>query len=187
MQSESGISDDELAAINAYWRAANYLTVGQIYLQANALLREPLAPAHIKPRLLGHWGTSPGLSLLYVHLNRIIRSRGVDVLYLAGPGHGGPAMLANVWLEGTYSEVYPEVPRDAAGMLRLFRQFSTPGGVPSHVGPGTPGSIHEGGELGYVLAHAFGAAFDNPELVAVAVVGDGEAETGPLAGAWRGT
>jgi xylulose-5-phosphate/fructose-6-phosphate phosphoketolase len=180
------LTEDELRDLHDWWRAANYLTVGQIYLQANALLREPLAPAHVKPRLLGHWGTSPGLSLLYVHLNRIIRARGVDVLYLAGPGHGGPAMLANVWLEGTYSEIYPEVPRDAGGMLRLFRQFSTPGGVPSHVGPGTPGSIHEGGELGYVLAHAFGAAFDNPDLVAVAVVGDGEAETGPLEGSWKG-
>jgi xylulose-5-phosphate/fructose-6-phosphate phosphoketolase len=182
----SDLSEDELRDIHDWWRAANYLTVGQIYLQANALLREPLAPAHIKPRLLGHWGTSPGLSLLYVHLNRVIRSRGVDVLYLTGPGHGGPAILANVWLEGTYSEVYPEVSRDGGGMLRLFRQFSTPGGVPSHVSAATPGSIHEGGELGYVLAHAFGAAFDNPDLVAVAVVGDGEAETGPLEGAWKG-
>jgi xylulose-5-phosphate/fructose-6-phosphate phosphoketolase len=182
----SDLSEDELRDIHDWWRAANYLTVGQIYLQANPLLREPLAPAHIKPRLLGHWGTSPGLSLVYVHLNRILRARGVDLLYLAGPGHGGPAILANVWLEGTYSEIYPEVSRDAWGMLRLFRQFSTPGGVPSHVAAPTPGSIHEGGELGYVLAHAFGAAFDNPDLVAVAVVGDGEAETGPLEGSWKG-
>jgi xylulose-5-phosphate/fructose-6-phosphate phosphoketolase len=180
------LTDRELVEIDAWWRAANYLTVGQIFLQANPLLREPLAPAHIKPRLLGHWGTSPGLSLVYAHLNRVIRSRDDRVLFLAGPGHGGPAVLANVWLEGVYSEVYPAVSRDGAGMLRLFRQFSTPGGVPSHVSPPTPGSIHEGGELGYVLAHAFGAVFDNPDLVAVAVVGDGEAETGPLEGSWKG-
>jgi xylulose-5-phosphate/fructose-6-phosphate phosphoketolase len=173
-------------AIHDWWRAANYLTVGQIYLLSNPLLTEPLRPEHIKPRLLGHWGTSPGLSLIYAHLNRVIRERDVDVLYLAGPGHGGPAMLASVWLEGTYEEVYPHVTRDRDGMLRLFRQFSTPGGVPSHVGPPTPGSIHEGGELGYVLTHAFGAVFDHPGLVAVAVVGDGEAETGPLEGSWKG-
>ncbi len=180
------ISDRELDDVDAWWRAANYLTVGQIFLLANPLLKEPLAPGHVKPRLLGHWGTSPGLNLIYAHLNRIIRTRGERVIFLAGPGHGGPAVLASVWLEGTYSQVYPEVPRDGGGMLRLFRQFSTPGGVPSHVSPPTPGSIHEGGELGYVLAHAFGAAFDNPELVAVAVVGDGEAETGPLEGSWKG-
>jgi len=180
------IDDDELQAIDAYWRAANYLTVGQIYLRANPLLREPLRVEHVKPRLLGHWGTSPGLSLIYAHLNRVIRRDALDVLYLAGPGHGGPAILANVYLEGAYSEVYPEVTADEAGMARLFRQFSTPGGVPSHVGPSTPGSIHEGGELGYVLAHAFGAVFDNPELLAVAVVGDGEAETSPLEGSWKG-
>ncbi|HEX4448080.1 MAG TPA: phosphoketolase family protein, partial [Polyangiaceae bacterium] len=179
-------SDRELADVDTWWRAANYLTVGQIYLQANPLLHEPLSPGHIKPRLLGHWGTSPGLSLVYAHLNRLIRARGESVLFLAGPGHGGPAVLANVWLEGTYTDVYPQVPRDGGGMLRLFRQFSTPGGVPSHVSPPTPGSIHEGGELGYVLAHAFGAVFDNPHLVAVAVVGDGEAETGPLEGSWKG-
>jgi xylulose-5-phosphate/fructose-6-phosphate phosphoketolase len=179
------LSTEQLGAIHAYWRAANYLTVGQIYLQENALLREPLRAEHIKPRLLGHWGTSPGLSLIYAHLNRIIVEQGANVLFLAGPGHGGPAVLANVYLEGTYSEVYPQVSRDAAGMRLLFRQFSTPGGVPSHVGAPTPGSIHEGGELGYVLVHAFGAAFDNPDLVAVAVVGDGEAETGPLAGSWK--
>jgi xylulose-5-phosphate/fructose-6-phosphate phosphoketolase len=179
------LSTEQLGAIHAYWRAANYLTVGQIYLQENALLREPLRPEHIKPRLLGHWGTSPGLSLIYAHLNRIIVEQDANVLFLAGPGHGGPAVLANVYLEGTYSEVYPHVTRDAAGMRLLFRQFSTPGGVPSHVGAPTPGSIHEGGELGYVLVHAFGAAFDNPDLVAVAVVGDGEAETGPLAGSWK--
>jgi len=178
--------DDELLAIDAYWRAANYLTVGQIYLLANPLLREPLRREHIKPRLLGHWGTSPGLSLIYAHVNRIIRRHELDVIYLAGPGHGGPAVLANVYLEGTYSEIYPLVTQDVAGMTRLFRQFSTPGGVPSHVGPTTPGSIHEGGELGYVLSHAFGAVFDNPDLVAVAVVGDGEAETSPLEGSWKG-
>jgi xylulose-5-phosphate/fructose-6-phosphate phosphoketolase len=175
-----------LEAIDAYWRAANYLTVGQIYLKENPLLREPLRPAHIKPRLLGHWGTSPGLSLVYVHLNRLIREADANVIYLAGPGHGGPAILANVYLEGTYSEVYPDVSPDVAGMRRLFRQFSTPGGVPSHVSVPTPGSIHEGGELGYVLVHAFGAAFDNPDLLVVAVVGDGEAETGPLEGSWKG-
>jgi len=177
---------DELQRLDAYWRAANYLTVGQIYLLGNALLREPLRAEHIKPRLLGHWGTSPGQSLLYVHLNRLIRQHDCNVIYLSGPGHGGPAVLANVYLEGTYSEVYPHVTQDAQGIERLFRQFSTPGGVPSHVGPSTPGSIHEGGELGYVLAHAFGAVFDNPDLIAVAVVGDGEAETGPLEGSWKG-
>jgi xylulose-5-phosphate/fructose-6-phosphate phosphoketolase len=179
-------SDDELEAIDAYWRAANYLTVGQIYLMANPLLREPLRPEHIKPRLLGHWGTSPGLNLIYAHLNRVIRHRDLDAMLLVGPGHGGPAIVANVYLEGTYSETYPAVSQDERGMERLFRQFSTPGGVPSHVGPQTPGSIHEGGELGYVLAHAFGAVFDNPDLIAVAVVGDGEAETGPLEGSWKG-
>jgi xylulose-5-phosphate/fructose-6-phosphate phosphoketolase len=180
------ISTDELRALDAYFRAANYLTVGQIYLQANPLLREPLRPEHIKPRLLGHWGTSPGLNLVYAHLNRLIRERDVNAIFLAGPGHGGPAVLANVYLEGTYSEVYPDVAQDAEGMRRFFRQFSTPGGVPSHVSPPTPGSIHEGGELGYVLTHAFGAVFDNPDLLAVAVVGDGEAETGPLEGSWKG-
>ncbi|MBS1118208.1 MAG: phosphoketolase family protein [Deltaproteobacteria bacterium] len=180
------IRDDELEALDAYWRAANYLTVGQIYLLANPLLREPLRAEHVKPRLLGHWGTSPGLSLLYAHLNRVIRLHDLDVIYLAGPGHGGPAIVANVYLEGTYSEIYPEVTRDVRGMTRLFRQFSTPGGIPSHVGPTTPGSIHEGGELGYVLTHAFGAVFDQPNLIAVAVVGDGEAETSPLEGSWKG-
>ena len=173
--------------LHAYWRAANYLTVGQIYLQDNPLLREPLKPEHIKPRLLGHWGTSPGLGFIYVHLNRLIRDTDANVIYLAGPGHGGPAIVANVYLEGTYSEIYPEVSRDVDGMYRLFRQFSTPGGIPSHVSVPTPGSIHEGGELGYVLVHAFGAAFDNPDLIAVAVVGDGEAETAPLEGGWKGT
>ncbi|HEY3043858.1 MAG TPA: phosphoketolase family protein, partial [Vicinamibacterales bacterium] len=171
--------------LDAYWRAANYLTVGQIYLQDNPLLREPLRRDHIKPRLLGHWGTSPGLSFIYAHLNRLIIETDADVIYLAGPGHGGPAVLANVYLEGSYSEIYPDVSQDAEGMHRLFRQFSSPGGVPSHVSVPTPGSIHEGGELGYVLAHGFGAAFDNPELLVAAVVGDGEAETGPLAGSWE--
>jgi len=180
------LDEAEIQAIDAYWRAANYLTVGQIFLLANPLLREPLRAEHVKPRLLGHWGTSPGLNLIYAHLNRVIRRDDLDMIFLAGPGHGGPAILANVYLEGTYSEIYPEVTEDEAGMTKLFRQFSTPGGVPSHVGPTTPGSIHEGGELGYVLTHAFGAVFDNPELIAVAVVGDGEAETGPLEGSWKG-
>jgi xylulose-5-phosphate/fructose-6-phosphate phosphoketolase len=180
------MTDEELDDIDAYWRAANYLTVGQIYLKDNPLLREPLRPEHIKPRLLGHWGTSPGLSLVYAHMNRAIRARDLDAIFLAGPGHGGPAVVANVYLEGTYSEIYPSIASDLAGMRSLFRQFSTPGGVPSHVGPATPGSIHEGGELGYVLTHAFGAVFDNPELLAIAVVGDGEAETSPLEGSWKG-
>ena len=181
------LSPEMLDKMQRYWQAANYLTVGQIYLQANPLLREPLRPEHIKPRLLGHWGTSPGLSFIYVHLNRLINEHDVDMIYLAGPGHGGPAIVANVYLEGTYSEIYPEITQDIAGMRRLFRQFSTPGGIPSHVSVTTPGSIHEGGELGYVLTHAFGAAFDNPDLIVVAVVGDGEAETGPLMGSWQGT
>src|ERR671914_816213 len=182
---EGPLSAAQLAGIQRYWQAANYLTIGQIYLQDNPLLREPLDPSHIKPRLLGHWGASPGLSLIYVHLNRLIQERGAEVIYLAGPGHGGPAVLANAYLEGTYSEVYPDVSQDAAGMRRLFRQFSTPGGVPSHVSVPTPGSINEGGELGYVLAHAFGAAFDNPDLLVVAVVGDGEAGAGAPAGSWE--
>jgi xylulose-5-phosphate/fructose-6-phosphate phosphoketolase len=179
------LSSEQLQQMDAYWRAANYLSVGQIYLLDNPLLREPLNPEHVKPRLLGHWGTTPGLNFIYVHLNRAIRERDLDVLYVAGPGHGGPALVANVWLEGTYSEVYPAVSQDAPGMQRLFKQFSFPGGIPSHVAPETPGSIHEGGELGYSLAHAFGAAFDNPELVVACVVGDGEAETGALAAAWH--
>ncbi|OHV09698.1 phosphoketolase [Kushneria phosphatilytica] len=180
------LDDATLQHIDRWWRAANYLTVGQIYLQANPLLRESLEPEHIKPRLLGHWGTSPGLNLIYAHLNEQIRARDLNMIYLAGPGHGGPALLANVWLEGSYSEHFPQVTRDGAGMRQLFRQFSTPGGVPSHVSVPTPGSIHEGGELGYVLVHAFGAVFDNPDLIATAVVGDGEAETGPLEGSWKG-
>jgi xylulose-5-phosphate/fructose-6-phosphate phosphoketolase len=180
------LSEAELDGLLAYWEAANYLTVAQIYLQGNPLLREPLRPEHVKPRLLGHWGTSPGLNLVYAQLNRLIRETGDDVLFVAGPGHGGPAVVANVYLEGTYSEVYPEVSRDAAGLLRLVRQFSTPGGIPSHVSVPTPGSIHEGGELGYALVHAFGAAFDNPGLLVACVIGDGEAETGPLEGSWKG-
>jgi xylulose-5-phosphate/fructose-6-phosphate phosphoketolase len=175
-----------LYRMDAWWRAANYLNIGQIYLMANPLLREPLKVEHIKPRLLGHWGTSPGLNLIYVHLNRLIQRDDLNVIYMAGPGHGGPAIIANVYLEGTYTEYYPEVTRDETGMLRLFRQFSTPGGVPSHVSAPTPGSIHEGGELGYVLVHAFGAVFDNPDLIVAAVIGDGEAETGPLEGSWKG-
>ena len=180
------LTDDELASVDAWWRANNYLTVGQIYLQANPLLREPLSSEHIKPRLLGHWGTSPGLSMLYVHASRLIQRTGQQMMYLAGPGHGGPALVAAGYLEGTYSERYPMVGRDEPGLQRLFRQFSSPGGIPSHVSVTTPGSIHEGGELGYVLVHAFGAVMDNPDLIALAVVGDGEAETGPLEGSWKG-
>jgi xylulose-5-phosphate/fructose-6-phosphate phosphoketolase len=179
------LNQTQLQLIDAYWRAANYLSVGQIYLLANPLLREPLRLEHIKPRLLGHWGTSPGLNLIYAHLNRIIKAHDLNVLYIAGPGHGGPALVANTYLEGTYSEVYPSVSQDEAGLNKLFKQFSFPGGVPSHVAPETPGSIHEGGELGYSLVHAFGAVFDNPDLIACCVVGDGEAETGPLAASWH--
>ena len=174
-----------LRGIDAYWRAANYLSVGQIYLLDNPLLRKPLGLEHIKPRLLGHWGTSPGLNFVYAHMNRAIRAHDLEAMYVIGPGHGGPAIVANSWLEGTYTEVYPQVTRDEAGMKRLFRQFSFPGGIPSHVAPETPGSIHEGGELGYALAHAYGAAFDNPDLLVCCVVGDGEAETGPLAASWH--
>jgi xylulose-5-phosphate/fructose-6-phosphate phosphoketolase len=176
-----------LRQMGRYWDAANYLTVAQIYLSENPLLREPLRPEHIKPRLLGHWGTSPGLGLIYVHLNRLISERGANVIYLTGPGHGGPTLVALAYLEGAYSEVYPEVSQDLAGLRHLCRRFSAPGGIPSHVTVHTPGSINEGGELGYVLAHAFGAAFDNPDLIVAAVIGDGEAESGPLAGAWQGT
>jgi xylulose-5-phosphate/fructose-6-phosphate phosphoketolase len=179
------LSDDELALIDAYWRAANYLSVGQIYLLDNPLLREPLRPEHIKPRLLGHWGTTPGLNLLYAHMNRVIRARDLDAIYVTGPGHGGPGLVANTYLEGTYSEVYSRVSQDDDGMRALFRQFSFPGGIPSHVAPETPGSIHEGGELGYALVHAYGAAFDNPDLLVLCVVGDGESETGPLAASWH--
>ncbi len=179
------LSIEALQRMDAWWRAANYLSVGQIYLLDNPLLREPLTLAHVKPRLLGHWGTTPGLNFLYVHLNRVINKHDLDVLYVAGPGHGGPALVANTWLEGSYSEFYPNIRRDAEGMRQLFRQFSFPGGVGSHVTAETPGSIHEGGELGYALSHAYGAAFDNPELIVACVVGDGEAETGPLAAAWH--
>jgi xylulose-5-phosphate/fructose-6-phosphate phosphoketolase len=179
-------SDAELEGLMAYWETANYLTVAQIYLQDNPLLREPLGPEHIKPRLLGHWGTSPGHNLVYAHLNRLIRSTDAAVLYVAGPGHGGPAVVANVYLEGTYSEIYPQVSADTDGLRRLVRQFSTPGGIPSHVSVPTPGSIHEGGELGYALVHSFGAAFDHPELLVACVIGDGEAETAPLEGSWKG-
>jgi xylulose-5-phosphate/fructose-6-phosphate phosphoketolase len=174
-----------LERMDAYWRAANYLTVGQIYLYANPLLRQPLELADVKPRLLGHWGTTPGLNFIYVHLNRIIRERGVPMIYVTGPGHGGPGIVANTYLEGTYSELYPDVTQDEAGLAKLFRQFSFPGGIPSHTAAEVPGSINEGGELGYCLAHAFGAAFDNPELIVACVVGDGEAETGALAASWH--
>ncbi|MFK4826138.1 phosphoketolase [Paenochrobactrum sp. BZR 588] len=179
------LSPEQLKLTDRYWRAANYLSVGQIYLMQNPMLREPLKPEHVKPRLLGHWGTTPGLNFIYVHLNRIIKERNKDVLYVCGPGHGGPGMVANTYLEGTYSETYPDITEDVDGMQKLFRQFSFPGGIPSHVAPETPGSIHEGGELGYALVHAYGAAFDNPDLVVACVVGDGEAETGPLATAWH--
>jgi xylulose-5-phosphate/fructose-6-phosphate phosphoketolase len=179
------LSNKELEAMDSYWRAANYLSVGQIYLYDNPLLRESLDLKHIKPRLLGHWGTTPGLNFIYVHLNRVINKYDLDMIYICGPGHGGPAMVANTYLEGTYSEFYPEVSRDEEGMKKLFTQFSFPGGIPSHAAPETPGSINEGGELGYSLSHAFGAAFDNPDLVVACVVGDGEAETGPLATAWH--
>jgi xylulose-5-phosphate/fructose-6-phosphate phosphoketolase len=184
-QEKKQLSAEEVRLLNAYWRAANYLSVGQIYLFDNPLLRQPLKLAHIKPRLLGHWGTTPGLNFIYVHLNRAIRLRDLNVIYVTGPGHGGPGLVANTYLEGTYSEFYPNITQDEAGMKKLFKQFSFPGGIPSHVAPETPGSINEGGELGYSLAHAYGAVFDNPELLAVCVVGDGEAETGPLAGSWH--
>jgi len=179
------LSPEEERTLHAYWRAANYLSVGQIYLLDNPLLREPLKIEHIKPRLLGHWGTTPGLNFIYAHLNRVIKARELNVLYVTGPGHGGPGLVANTYLEGTYTEVYPHIGRDQEGLRRLFRQFSFPGGIPSHVAPETPGSIHEGGELGYALVHAYGAAFDNPDLVVCCVVGDGEAETGPLAASWH--
>src|SRR5438067_2085647 len=171
--------------LDAYWRAANYLSVGQIYLLDNPLLKEPLKPEHVKTRLLGHWGTTPGLNFIYVHLNRAIVERDLNVIYICGPGHGGPGMVANTYLEGTYTERFPDVTQDAHGLRRLFKQFSFPGGIPSHAAPETPGSINEGGELGYSVAHAFGAAFDNPDLLVACVVGDGEAETGPLATAWH--
>src|SRR5919108_1519481 len=179
------LSKDQLQLLDAYWRAANYLSVGQIYLYDNPLLNKPLSKEHIKSRLLGHWGTAPGLNFIYVHLNRVIKALNLDMIYITGPGHGGPALVANAYLEGTYSEIYPNVSLDEAGMKQLFKQFSFPGGIPSHVAPETPGSINEGGELGYSLSHAYGAVLDNPGLVAACVVGDGEAETGPLATSWH--
>ncbi|MEU4675686.1 phosphoketolase family protein [Micromonospora sp. NPDC023737] len=184
LDAQGPLTEDELRRLDAYWRAANYLTVGQIYLLDNPLLRQPLTPEHLKPRLLGHWGTSPGLNLLYAHLNRAIVAHDLNAMFITGPGHGGPAIVANTWLEGTWSERYHDVGRDEAGMARLFRQFSFPGGIPSHVAAEVPGSIHEGGELGYALSHAYGAAFDHPDLLVACVIGDGEAETGPLAGSW---
>jgi len=183
--SDAALSDEQLRLTDAWWRAANYLSIGQIYLLDNPLLKEPVALQHVKPRLLGHWGTTPGLNFLYVHLNRVIKARDLDMIYVAGPGHGGPGIVANTWLEGTYSEIYPHVAQNARGMQRLFKQFSFPGGIPSHVAPETPGSIHEGGELGYALSHAYGAAFDNPDLIVACVIGDGEAETGPMATSWH--
>src|SRR5205807_8780258 len=179
------LTSDEIRLIDAWWRAANYLSVGQIYLLANPLLREPLRPEHVKPRLLGHWGTTPGLNFIYVHLNRAIKARDLDAIYITGPGHGGPGLVASAYLDGTYTDVYPDIGPDEQGIQRRFRQFSFPGGIPSHVAPETPGSIHEGGELGYSLMHAYGAVLDNPDLLAVCVVGDGEAETGPLATSWH--
>src|ERR1700726_814303 len=177
---------NDFALLDRYWRAANYLSVGQIYLLDNPLLTEPLRVDHIKPRLLGHWGTTPGLNFIYAHLNRAIRASDLNAIYVCGPGHGGPGMVANTYLEGTYSEIYPDISRDADGIRKLFRQFSFPGGIPSHAAPETPGSINEGGELGYSLSHAYGAALDNPGLIVACVIGDGEAETGPLATSWHG-
>ena len=179
------LSKKLLSKINAYWRAANYLSVGQLYLRDNPLLRAPLELSHVKTMLLGHWGTTPGQNFIYVHLNRVIKKYDLDMIYISGPGHGGPALVGNTYLEGTYSEVYPTITQDEDGLKKLFTQFSFPGGIPSHVSPECPGSIHEGGELGYSLSHAFGAAFDNPELIVACVIGDGEAETGPLATAWH--
>ena len=184
-EEDGPLDADLLRKVDAWWRAANYLSVGQTYLYANPLLKEPLKKEHVKPRLVGHWGTTPGLNFIYVHLNRVIKEHDVNMIYIIGPGHGGPGIVANTWLEGTYSEFYPNIPQDEEGMTKLFKQFSFPGGIPSHVAPETPGSIHEGGELGYALSHAYGAAFDNPDLIVAAVVGDGEAETGPLATSWH--
>jgi len=181
----SSLAADELQRMDAYWRAAKYLSVGQIYLLDNPLLKAPLQRLHIKPRLFGQWGTTPGLNFIYVHMNRVIKQYDLDMIFVAGPGHGGPAVVANTYLEGSYSELYPDVSQDEEGMRRLFRQFSFPGGIPSHAAPETPGSINEGGELGYALFHAYGAVFDNPDLIACCVVGDGEAETGPLATSWH--
>lgn len=182
---ECSLTNEELKNIDAYWRATNYLSVGQIYLLDNPLLKEPLTLQHVKRRLLGHWGTTPGLNFIYAHLNRLIKLYDLNMIFMAGPGHGGPGIVANTYLEGTYSELYPDISQDAQGMKRLFKQFSFPGGIPSHAAPETPGSINEGGELGYVLAHAYGAVFDNPDLIACAVIGDGEAETGALATSWH--
>ena len=179
------LSEGQSALMHRYWQAANYLAAAQIYLQSNPLVKSPLKPEDIKPRLLGHWGTCPGLNMIYVHLNRLIKDTGADILFIAGPGHGAPAVLANVYLEGTYSQIYPGITQDENGMQQFFRQFSSPGGVPSHVSADTPGSMHEGGELGYCLAHAAGAVFDNPDLIAACVIGDGEAETAPLEGSWK--
>ncbi|MBT8113573.1 MAG: phosphoketolase, partial [Gammaproteobacteria bacterium] len=179
------LDTEQLNNINSYWCAANYLSVGQIYLLDNPLLKEPLEIQHVKPRLLGHWGTTPGLNFIYAHCNRIIKNHDLNMIYMAGPGHGGPGLVANTWLEGSYSEFYPNITMDAEGMKKLFKQFSFPGGIGSHVTAETPGSIHEGGELGYVVSHAYGAAFDNPNLIVCCVVGDGEAETGPLATSWH--
>src|SRR6266478_2417985 len=179
------VDPELLRKMDAWWRAANYLSIGQTYLYDNPLLKEPLKKEHIKPRLVGHWGTTPGLNFIYVHLNRLIKQRDLNMIYIIGPGHGGPGIVANTWLEGTYSEVYPNMPQDEEKMKKLFKQFSFPGGIPSHVAPETPGSIHEGGELGYALSHAYGAAYDNPDLIVACVVGDGEAETGPLATSWH--
>src|SRR5712691_8968192 len=184
-ESNQPLGEEELRKMHAYWRAANYLSVGQIYLYANPLLREPLKFEHIKPRLLGHWGTTPGLNFIYVHFNRLIKKHDLNVIYVTGPGHGGPGLVANTYLEGTYSELYPNISQTEECLKKLFKQFSFPGGIPSHVAPETPGSIHEGGELGYSIAHAYGAAFDNPDLLVCCVVGDGEAETGPLAASWH--
>src|SRR6266508_1051064 len=180
------LTPELLHKMDAYWRAANYLSVGQIYLYDNPLLKRPLALAHVKHMLLGHWGTTPGQNFIYVHLNRVIKKYNLDMIYVSGPGHGGPAVVANTYLEGTYSEIYPNISEDEAGLRKLFIQFSFPGGIPSHASPECPGSIHEGGELGYSLSHSFGAVFDNPDLVVACVVGDGEAETGPLATSWHG-
>src|SRR5689334_4863756 len=182
---DNPLSPEELRLLNAYWRAANYLSVGQIYLLDNPLLKEPLTLEHVKPRLLGHFGTTPGLNFIYAHFNRVIKKYDLNVIYIAGPGHGGPGLVANTYLEGTYSEVYPNISQDVTGMKKLFKQFSFPGGIPSHVAPETPGSIHEGGELGYALVHAYGAVMDNPDLLAACVIGDGEAETGALAASWH--
>src|SRR5579863_158971 len=183
--SQQPLSSEELRKMHAYWRAANYLSVGQIYLFENPLLREPLKLENIKPRLLGHWGTTPGLNFIYLHFNRAIKKYDLNVIFVTGPGHGAPGIVANTFLEGTYSELYPNVPQTEEGLRLLFKQFSFPGGIPSHAAPETPGSIHEGGELGYSLAHAYGAVFDNPDLLVCCVVGDGEAETGPLAASWH--